>query len=238
MIDNLDICVDWYAPGERFDTIALPSAIDLQRATPQELALTWRKQWEAGQELRIQFLDGDDRLHKRVRSHAERWLHSANLSFNFGNSPDAEVRITFEGNAYRSLVGTDAMRMPYPEPTMQLGGFTANSDDNELRRTVLHEFGHAIACIHEQASPAANIPWDEARVYEYYRQWQGWDDETVYHNVLRRYSGNEARFTEYDPASIMQYPVPLELTVGNFEIGWNNDLSDLDKAFIAKMYPM
>ena len=60
---------------------------------------------------------------------------------------------------------------------MKLGGFTTASDNTVLRRTVLHEFGHAIGCVHEQASPAANIPWNEAKVYEFYRQW--WDDETI-----------------------------------------------------------
>ena len=237
MVSKLNICVDGYVPGERFDPEILPSAVDLRRATHEELALAWRKQWEAGQELRIQFLDGDDGLHERVKDYARGWLDHANLLFQFGNYPDAEIRITFQGAAYQSLVGTDAMRAPYPQPTMQLGGFTADSDDVELGRTVLHEFGHAIGCVHEQASPAAEIPWNEAKVYEYYRQWMGWDDETIYHNVLRRYSGTETRFTEHDPGSIMQYPVPNELTIGDFEIGWNTDLSDVDRSFIAKMYP-
>jgi hypothetical protein len=106
-----------------------------------------------------------------------------------------------------------------------------------LRRTVLHEFGHALGCIHEQASPAAAIPWDEPKVYEFYRRWQGWSDETIRHNVLRRYSADQVRFTHHDPDSIMQYPVPAALTGGRLEIGWNTDLSEGDKSFIARMYP-
>jgi serralysin len=35
----------------------------------------------------------------------------------------------------------------------------------------------------------------------------------------------------------MQYPVPRQLTIGDFEIGWNNDLSSGDKTFAARMYP-
>jgi hypothetical protein len=35
----------------------------------------------------------------------------------------------------------------------------------------------------------------------------------------------------------MQYPVPKELTIGGFEIGWNRELSEMDKSFIAKIYP-
>ncbi len=51
------------------------------------------------------------------------------------------------------------------------------------------------------------------------------------------YSISKTRFTSHDPASIMQYPVPKELTLNGFTIGWNNQLSPDDKAFIAKMYP-
>ena len=28
-----------------------------------------------------------------------------------------------------------------------------------------------------------------------------------------------------------------ELTIGGFEIGWNDDFSELDQSFIEKMYP-
>jgi hypothetical protein len=42
---------------------------------------------------------------------------------------------------------------------------------------------------------------------------------------------------EHDPKSIMQYPVSNELTTGDFEIGWNTELSEMDKNFIAEMYP-
>jgi len=237
MAKRLDICFDAYVDGEWFEPTALPRAIDLQATTPEELALEWRKQWQPGQELRIRFLDGEQRLHERVKTHALAWLDHANLSFSFGNHPDAEIRISFKGRGYWSLIGTDAMRKPDPRPTMQLGGFTAASDDVELRRTVLHEFGHAIGCVHEQASPAVAIPWDEDKVYSYYRRWQGWDDATIYQNVLYRYSKEDTRFTHHDPKSIMQYRVPNEVTVGDFEIGWNTELSELDKMFIAKMYP-
>jgi serralysin len=57
-------------------------------------------------------------------------------------------------------------------------------------------------------------------------------------NVFKRYKKSEVHFTQqHDPKSIMQYPVPNELTIGDFEIGWNTELSEMDKIFIAKMYP-
>ena len=234
----LDLCFDEYPDGERFEPAQLPSSCDLQKATSTELAMAWRKQWETGQQLRIRFLDGDPKLHERVIAHARRWLEHANLGFDFGNYAEAEIRITFRGRGYRSLVGTDALRQADPLPTMTLGGFTPMTDETTLRRTVLHEFGHALGCIHEQASPSVKIPWNEQKVYERYRTWQRWDDQTIYNNVLLRYTAEEAKFTQHDPTSIMQYPVPKELTDGVFEIGWNNDLSDTDKSFISRMYPL
>src|SRR5687768_18541901 len=123
---ELDLCFDGYVDGEWFEPTALPSTIDMWTVTSRELALEWCKQWQPGQELRIRFLDGDSRLHDRVKVHAREWLDHANLIFNFGNHPDAEIRISFKGVGYRSLVGTDAMRTADPRPTMQLGGFTAD----------------------------------------------------------------------------------------------------------------
>jgi hypothetical protein len=237
MNERYDLCADAYVGGERFDPALLPRPTDLLHAPPEELAVAWRRQWQPGQELRIRFMDGEPELHRRVRAHAESWLDHANLGFAFGSYADAEIRVSFEGRGYWSLIGTDAMRAGWAAVTMQLGGFTATDDDIPLRRAVLHEFGHAIGCIHEQASSAAVIPWDEARVYEFYRDWQGWDDETIYENVLRRYSPQTVRFSTFDPASIMQYPVPAHLTRGGYEVGWNNDLSAGDKSFIGRMYP-
>lgn len=234
---DYDLCVDAYPHGERFHPDDLPRLLDLFSASSEELAVAWQRQWQAGQELRVRFLDGDRTVHRRVREHALAWLENANLGLSFGNYPSAEIRVTFTGHGYWSHVGTDAMRVERDAPTMQLGGFTRDTDEIVLRRTVLHEFGHAIGCIHEQASPAAEIPWEPEKVYAFYRDWQGWDRATTYANVLQRYAAAELCFTVHDPTSIMQYPVPASLTRNGFSVGWNNDLSTGDRSFIARMYP-
>jgi hypothetical protein len=41
----------------------------------------------------------------------------------------------------------------------------------------------------------------------------------------------------YDPDSIMHYPVDPQLTFNNYTVGWNRELSDEDKQFIAVLYP-
>lgn len=235
----LDICVDRYVGGQKFEPAQLPTGIDDPwSADPRELALAWEKRWQPGQALRIRFLDGDDRLRDRVMGYAGEWLDYANLSFEVGQFVESEIRVSFREAGYWSNVGTDALLEPDRDgPTLNLGGFTADSPELQMRRTVLHEFGHAIGCIHEQASPAANIPWDPEKVIAYFRRWEGWDKETTYQNVLVRYSEAGVRFTRHDVRSIMQYPVSAQLTLGGFSIPWSNELSELDKSFIAKMYP-
>jgi hypothetical protein len=237
-LSELSICVDEYLEGARFDEKESPIPVNPCSTSREELALAKYKMWEPGQLLRVRFLDGEEPLREKVERQACRWLEYANLEFEFGNFPDAEIRITFRGYGYRSLVGTDALRHPAPLPTMILGGFTKNTDPMELRRVVLHEFGHAIGCVHEQASPSIDIPWDKEKVYTYYKAYVGWDKVEVDHNVFMRYNKPEVHFTEqHDPESIMQYPVPNQLTIGDFEIGWNSELSEMDQIFIARMYP-
>jgi hypothetical protein len=236
-MQTLDLCVDAFPPGERFDPSWLPRGADLLTAPSEELALSWRRQWQPGQELRVRFLDGERQVQQRVRQHAVAWLEFANLAFDFGEHATAEIRVTFTGAGYWSHVGTDALRVPRDAPTMQLGGLGSHTEEVAFRRTVLHEFGHALGCIHEQASPAADIPWDVDKVYAFYRDWQGWDRQTTHDNVLLRYSAADLHFTRHDPASIMQYPVPETLTRRRFSVGWNDDLSDSDRSFITRMYP-
>ncbi|MEV0660625.1 hypothetical protein ACIBI3_12345 [Actinomadura luteofluorescens] len=237
MSNPYGLCVDAYPPGEGFVAVESAQATDPRAAPREELAVSSNRKWQTGQELRVSFLNGDTEVRKRIQRHAETWLEFANLKFAFGNFGRAEIRISCQGAGYWSYVGTDALQVDPREPTMVLDGFHGETDETELRRVVLHEFGHAIGCVHEQASPAARIPWDAAKVYDFYQKWQGWDRETTFNNVLRRYPGSEVHHTPHDPDSIMQYAVPSELTHGGFSIGWNSELSAGDRAFIAQMYP-
>lgn len=233
----LPICIDDYIDGEEFDPANFRRPVGFQSTNPRELALEKDKLWEVGQELRIRFLDGTPALHTRVIAIASQWLDYANLIFTFGNHADAEIRITFKGYGYSSLVGTDALRRPDQKiATMTLAGFREDSDEEELRRVVLHEFGHAIGCVHEQANPSVDIPWNPAKVYPYYAA-MGWTKAMVDRNLFMRYKKTELEYSNHDPLSIMHYPISKEHTFDGFEVGWNRELSAGDKAFIASIYP-
>ncbi|HEX6863981.1 MAG TPA: peptidase, partial [Thermoanaerobaculia bacterium] len=155
-----------------------------------------------------------------------------------GDSPDAEIRIAFQKDGSWSYIGTDNLVIPKNQPTMNFGWFTTSTPDEEIERTVVHEFGHALGCIHEHQHPAAGIPWDKEAVFRYYMGApNNWTRAQVETNLFQRYSATQTQFSTFDTRSIMLYPVDQSLTLGNFEIGWNKKLSDTDKEFIGVAYP-
>ena len=121
---------------------------------------------------------------------------------------------------------------------MNFGWLKAQTADDEYARVVIHEFGHALGCIHEHQNPSANIPWDKEVVYKYYAgPPNNWDKEKTDHNLFRKYSQDISQFSEFDKDSIMLYAVPNEFTIGDFEVGFNRELSETDQSFISRLYP-
>ena len=63
---------------------------------------------------------------------------------------------------------------------MNYGWFDSETTDDEYRRVVLHEFGHALGLAHEHQSPGVAIPWNEQKVYDLLS-----NDETTLDEVIR-----------------------------------------------------
>lgn len=194
--------------------------------------------WPNGSHLKVGFMDDDYGLKSKVMSKASQWSNYANITFSESSAADADIRISFRGSGYWSVIGTAAKRVPKNEQTMNLQ-FWSGVPDNEVQRVTLHEFGHALGLLHEHESPLAQIPWDKDAVYKYYTGPPNcWSHSEVDSQVLQREKpGPDLAMTAFDKNSIMCYPVSDDLTVGHYEIGWNKELSDTDKTFIAQIYP-
>ncbi|MEZ4614048.1 MAG: hypothetical protein R2867_00840 [Caldilineaceae bacterium] len=226
-------CVDRYLPGEE------PADYRSAGSADRRAAMARIKMWQpTGRTLRVCFLDGETAVQQQVARFAQEWSRYANLHFSFGTDPTSEIRISFAQPGSWSFIGTDALAVPAAEPTMNFGWLTRATPIDEVMRVVLHEFGHAIGLIHEHQNPVAAIPWNRAAVYDYYGGPPNyWCREEVNRNLFALYAKASTQFSTFDRHSIMLYPVPCELTDGDFAIGWNQTLSTLDKAFVAAWYP-
>jgi hypothetical protein len=250
-MDSVRACVDRALAPERLIAAAewamaaratnAPMRAPQVAATPLErfrMALDAEKLWPAGCTLRVRFLDGEGDVQSRVATVAQQWSNHANVTFEFGNDPQAEIRISFRGAGSWSFLGTDAFGVEPDEPTMNFGWLHPQSRDDEYARVVLHEFGHSLGCIHEHQNPEAAIPWDREAVYRYYAGPPNtWTREEVDQNLFEPYSRDRTQFTRFDPASIMVYPIPEQHTIGSYSIGLNSELSETDRRFIGTLYP-
>ncbi|WP_051505832.1 M12 family metallopeptidase [Mesorhizobium sp. WSM2561] len=195
------------------------------------------KKWQPGRTLRVRHLDGDPQIHAKVEHYAKMWEPHANLTFAFGNDAGAEIRISYHNdNRSWSYIGTDALAIEPDKETMHYGWLHTTTTDEEYRRVIVHEFGHAIGMIHEQSHPEISIKWDKPAVYRHYES-RGWTRAQVDSNVFFKYSTLVTQFSAYDRTSIMHYPIPPEFTTDGVAVGWNTNLSAMDKAFIGSIYP-
>ncbi len=201
------------------------------------IALIFQKKWKPGRTLKIAFLGTpDEQVKKKIISYANEWLQFVNLKFEFVDGQIGDIRISTETGGSWSYIGTDATLIAADKATMNYGWLTPDTPNEEYSRVVLHEFGHALGAIHEHQHPNAGIPWDRPKVYAYYAR-MGWSKEQVDNNIFAKYDSNQLNTSSYDQASIMHYAVPNDLTTGDWEIGWNTILSELDKSFMRKQYP-
>jgi hypothetical protein len=224
MLTTRKLCFDRLLPND-------PIVPALALGGRARAVIFFRKLWTNGSTLRVRFLEGTAEQQQLAMQQARWWTEQANLRFVVSDAGDAEIRVAFDaGDGAWSYIGTDCRSIPTDQPTMNLGFQDGGTSG--------HEFGHAIGLGHEHQNPAGGLQWNEAEVI---RDLSGppnnWTVEQIRHNVLRRYSQDEIRGTQFDPESIMLYAFPSRWTINGVGTHANEILSSNDKSFIAGMYP-
>jgi hypothetical protein len=191
------------------------------------------KLWMNGTTLRVRFMGGTAAQQALVKEQALWWTQHANLTFDFNNAANAEIRIAFDSNdGAWSYIGTDCRNIPTNQPTMNLGFMDGG--------TTAHEFGHAIGLAHEHQNPDGGILWNEAKVIkDLSGPPNNWDEAQIRHNVINKYKADQVRGTKFDANSIMLYFFPASWTTNGIATKANDTLSAADKGFIAsaEAYP-
>lgn len=214
-----------------------------EHAVLSRMAILTDNKWKNGQTITVAFLDGSALQKKKTKKYARYWTMknkaNANIRLKFISGKNALIRISFVADSGSwSTIGTDCNIVPPTEPTMNFGWLRNDTDDEEWERVVVHEFGHALGCIHEHQSPSKGIRWNKVVVYKYFEgPPNNWTKAEVDGNMFDKYSKNLTQFTSLDVTSIMMYFFPKEFTTNGFGTPENKHLSVTDIDFIRKQYP-
>jgi hypothetical protein len=254
------VMADPSEPDTRTDGL-LPPTLSKEARGPARAVIDGMKLWASGATLAVCFVEeATPAARQRIMAAAKEWAKAAdlNIQFDFGdpagpqmcdNTKAHQISISFKGDGSSSYVGTDSKDH---EPSMVLGSLNDDKsrvaqDPQEVKRIVLHEFGHAIGLEHENQSPEAHcgdqIDWPKAE--KYYQEHMHWSPKTVHENletmaIPMRAAKDALKISGHDPKSIMQYAMPAEIfkegTSASCMTKLNYDLSDTDRKWVEDLY--
>ena len=194
-----------------------------------------------GVSLSVSFLESTSAaLADKILSHMNAWGQYCNATFTMhsGAASKAQVRISRGPGGYWSYLGSDVLRIPSSQPTMNLQGFSLNTPESEYRRVVEHETGHTLGCPHEHMRGEIVARLDPAKTISYFRQTQGWSTQEVQQQVLTPISEGSLMGTNHaEQDSIMCYQLPASITRDGRPIVGGTGITPSDGAFMGKVYP-
>ena len=203
------------------------------------------------QKLRIGvwFLNGTDAEKNAVRQFASYWTNTdgASVEWVFDQPNMKHIRIKFGPGGSWSKLGSYALKVTNQnEPTMYLNLKTSSG----TQRVVLHEFGHALGLMHEHLHPNTGFVFRTSRVFRS-MVGSGWcsDNSGNYSGDIECLEKIEQQITipldksyrcpgspNFDPKSIMMYPILDGWLFDNKKFNWSNVLSDEDKRCVKSLY--
>jgi len=207
---------------------------------PSHLAALTGTFWAAGTTLTVRFLDGPTAGERAaILSHLRALSEFANIDWE-ETSGRAMIRIArTPGRGYSSYVGTQNLSIPEPMPTMTLDSFTLAWPEGERRRVIRHEGLHAIGFVHEHQRRAIVELLDPQGCYDYYGDPPNlWPKRMVDAQVLTWTPDEKLWYLDpAEPHSLACYQFPGRCTKSRQPIPGGTDLTDRDKATLAKAYP-
>jgi hypothetical protein len=216
--------------------------------------MTYRK-------LKVCFFGGSEEARSIIAEYALHWErpeHSIKLDFGKSGKfrtckkngkTEIQIRVGFDQPGYWSALGADSVvTATQDQQSLNLNGFE-NLTRNKLAAwqvsTIHHEFGHALALMHEHQNPKSpceeEFDWDKI-----YKVLSGppdnWTKEVIDFN-MRKLSGPDVVASEFNKSSIMLYQFPAEFYKKGAKAGCyvakpSADISQGDFGEIAGLYPM
>lgn len=207
--------------------------------------------------IKVCFRDGAENVIRELINHARLWeLPNSSVRFDFGangnprrcgSNFDSAIRISFAGRGNWSVIGLQSSLTTQTTMNFDSTSGFANPAGRKFRRTVLHEFGHALGLYHEHQNPNGNctdeINWPVAKTYFFQAGYVASEQEIIenFGNLT-----TDVVASSFDPNSIMLYNFPKQIFRAElFENEQrpkchfdyvNFDLSEEDRRAIAANY--
>lgn len=176
-------------------------------------------------------------LRDRIISHMNAWYTGGcGIQFKW-TAGTGDVRISRGSGGYWSYLGSDIFSIPKNRQTMNLQGFTMTTPESEYKRVVRHETFHTMGGPHEHMRKELVERLDVNKTIQWFRQYQGWDQQTVQEQVLTPLDDRSLMSTPADQDSIMCYQLPGSIMKDGKPINGGVDINQSDQAFANKLYP-